>query len=346
MKIEKREFGKLPTGETVYIFKIRTSESGYFEVTNLGATWVSAVVPDKDGKYSDVILGYNHLEGYLRDTSYMGSTVGRFANRIAIATFVLNGQKYHLEKNDGNNSNHSGSSGFHRRNFDFEICENGIIFSLNSPDGDGGFPGKLSVKIHYLFHTNQSVTIVYEAFSDTDTFVNLTNHAYFNLSTEDKINQHKLFIPTTQVLRTNDEFIPTGEIANITGTELDFSNEKSVMQTLSSNDPWIRYNRGLNHCYVLSGNTGEMQLAAKLTDPISGRILKVSTTQPALIVYSAGFLKSDFVGKNGSKYKPNEGICLETQNFPDFPNHPEFGNHILKANDLYKYSTEYIFGCI
>jgi aldose 1-epimerase len=346
MKIEKREFGKLPTGETVYIFRIWTSESGYFEVTNFGATWVSAVVPDKAGKCTDVLLGYNHLDGYIGDTAYMGSTVGRFANRIANAAFVLNGKTYLLEKNDGNNSNHSGKSGYNKRNFDYEIFENKITFSLISPDGDGGFPGNLKVKIHYIFHTNQSVTIMYEAVSDADTFVNLTNHAYFNLSVENKINHHKLFIPSTQVLRTTDEFIPTGEIVNVSETVLDFSNEKSVMQTLSSNDPWIRNNRGLNHCYVLCENTEKMQLAAKLTDPISGRILKVSTAQPAVIVYSAGFLKSYFAGKNGSKYKPNEGICLETQNFPDFPNHPEFGNHILKAYNLYKYSTEYSFECI
>jgi aldose 1-epimerase len=343
MKIDKRLFGKSQTGVDVYVFKIRLNNGACFEVTNYGATWVSAVVPDKNGVLEDVLLGFDNLEAYLHNTAYIGSTIGRFANRIAQASFVLNGETHCLEKNDGRHSNHSGSSGFHKRVFEYRILQDEVAFSLFSADGEGGFPGNLSVTIRYVFSEDMKVTIVYEAISDADTYVNLTNHAYFNLKGEGNIGGHRLFVPSTKVLNTDDQFIPTGEIMDATGSELDFSQGNAIAAALSSNNPWLLKNRGLNHCYVLPRGEERFQPASRLSDPESGRSLQVTTTQPAVIVYSAGFLETDYPGKKGRGYAPCEGICFETQNFPDYPNHPEFRAKPLKAFEKYEHETTYLF---
>lgn len=343
MQVTKRFWGKSAAAGDIYIFRVSFDSGAYFEVTNYGATWVSAVVPDKNGVLEDVLLGFDNLEAYLCDTAYIGSTIGRFANRIANASFSISGKTYRLENNDGENSNHSGSSGFHRQVFDYEIVENGVMFSLNSLDGEGGFPGNLSVKIRYVFSDDLRVSILYEAVSDADTYLNLTNHAYFNLKGGGNIGGHRLLVPSSKVLKTDERFIPTGKIVDVSGLELDFTQGNPVEVALNSTDPWILNNRGLNHCYVLSSNDNKLQLAAELSDTESGRCLQVITTQPAVIVYSAGFLASDYPGKKGEKYAPNEGICLETQNFPDYPNRPEFDPKPLKAFEIYEHETGYIF---
>lgn len=343
MQITKRFWGKSAAAGDIYIFRISSKVGAYFEVTNYGATWVSAVVPDRNGVLEDVLLGFDNLEAYLCDTAYIGSTIGRFANRIANASFELNGKTYRLENNDGENSNHSGSSGFHQRIFDYEIVENGIMFSLHSLDGEGGFPGNLSVKIRYVFSDDLRVSILYEAVSDADTYLNLTNHAYFNLKGGGNIGGHRLFVPSSKVLKTDKQFIPTGEIADVSGSELDFTQGNLVEVALNSTDPWVWDNRGLNHCYVLPSNNKKRQLAAELSDPESGRGLQVITTQPAVIVYSAGFLASEYPGKKGRKYAASEGVCFETQNFPDYPNHPEFDPKPLKAFEKYEHQTDYVF---
>lgn len=346
MKIEKKHFGYTNSGIEVHLFRLVHESGAYIELTNYGATWVSAVVPDKNGNLSDVILGYDNLSGYLSDTAYMGSTVGRFANRIGNARFTLNGRTYKLDSNDGNNSNHGGFSGFNQKVFDYQIEDNKVVFSLFSPDGDGGFPGNLKLNVSYSFSEDLTVTIQYSAESDQDTYLNLTNHAYFNLHGSGNILNHSLYIPSTKMLVTDEFFIPTGEFTNVDNTPFDFSKLKLIGRNIFENNPQLINNKGYNHCYVLDNPHFECKHAAVLTEPKTGRQLDVFTTKPALLIYSAGFLDSVAAGKTGYNYFPYAGFCLETQFFPDSPNQKSFPDCVLRKNESYEQMTEYHFSMI
>lgn len=346
MKVEKKHFGFTEAGIEIQLFRIIHESGAYIEVTNFGATWVSAVIPDKNGQLQDVILGYDNLSGYLSDTAYLGSTIGRFANRIGNAQFVLKGKTYKLDRNDGINTNHGGFSGFNRKVFDYRIVGNEVIFSLVSPDGEGGFPGNLSLEVCYAFSDDLTVTIRFSAQSDEDTCLSLTNHAYFNLSSKENILDHILHIPTTKMLVTDKFFIPTGEFVQVDHTAFDFSLPKPIGRNIFDDNEQLSDNKGYNHCYVLKENSDECKLAAVLADPETGRQLTVYTTKPAVLLYSAGFLGSDVAGKTGYCYYPYAGVCLETQFFPDFPNHPEFPDFVLRKGGSYEHKTEYCFSVI
>lgn len=346
MKIEKKHFGFTNYGVEVHLFRLVHESGAYIELTNYGATWVSAVVADKNGNFSDVILGYDNLSGYLSDTAYMGSIVGRFANRIGNACFTLNGQTYKLDSNDGNNSNHGGFFGFNRKVFDYQVEDDMIIFSLFCPDGEGGFPGNLKLNVSYSFSEDLKVTIHYLAKSDEDTYLNLTNHTYFNLYGSGNILEHSLNIPSTKMLVTDEFYIPTGEFVRVNKTPFDFSKPKQIGRDIFENDPQLINNKGYNHCYVLDNPHAECKQAAVLTEPKTGRQLDVFTTKPALLIYSAGFLYSAATGKNGYNYFPYAGFCLETQFFPDSPNQPNFPSCILRKGETYDHRTEYRFSVL
>ncbi|MGB4414652.1 MAG: aldose epimerase family protein [Paludibacter sp.] len=343
MKIEKINIARTVTGEEIILFKFTCISGAYIEVTNYGATWVSAVMPDKNGYLSDVILGYNNLTGYLNDTAYLGSTVGRFANRIGNAHFHLNGVDYNLDKNDGENTNHGGFAGFNKKVFDYLITENNITFSLNSSDGEGGFPGNIKLNVIYSFSEDLVVSISYHAESDKDTYLNLTNHSYFNLHSSGNILGHLLYIPATEILDTDESFIPTGKFIKTENSVFDFSNPRPIGMDIFKPLNQLINNRGYNHCYVLGESVSNLKLAAILKDPESGRKLTVFTTKPAVLIYSAGFLNTIQLGKNGYPYLPYSGVCIETQYFPDSPNQPNFPDFILKKGELYLHKTEYRF---
>lgn len=346
MKIEKKHFGFTEAGIEIQLFRIVHESGAYIELTNFGATWVSAVIPDRKGHFSDVILGYDNLAGYISDTAYLGNTVGRFANRIGNARFVLDGKTYELDKNDGNNTNHGGFSGFNKKIFDYRIKDNEVVFSLFSPDGEGGFPGNVNMKVSYSFSEDLMVTIRYSAKSDQDTCLNLTNHTYFNLCGSGNILEHILYIPSTKMLVTDKFFIPTGKFVQIDKTAFDFSQPKQIGKDIFDQNEQLINNRGYNHCYVLKAEDSYCKLAAVLSDPVTGRQLTVYTTKPALLFYSAGFLSSAVVGKTGYCYYPYAGLCLETQYLPDSPNHPEFPDSILRKGSLYEHKTEYHFSVL
>ncbi|MHB9057022.1 MAG: aldose epimerase family protein [Paludibacteraceae bacterium] len=345
MKIEQQTFGFIEKRE-VCLFTLSYDSGVTIKLSNYGATWVSAILPDKNGVYKDVVLGYDNLKGYLTDTNYIGSTVGRYANRISNARFVLGGKTYELDKNDGKNTNHGGFSGFNRKIFDYQIKDNEVIFSLLSPDGDGGFPGNVNVKVSYSFSEDLMVKIRYSAESDQDTYLNLTNHAYFNLSGSGNILEHVLQIPTTNMLVTDEFFIPTGEFSQVDHTAFDFSQPKSVGRDIFEQNEQLVNNRGYNHCYVLKDQNSDCKLAAVLSDPATGRQLTVYTTKPALLLYTAGFLSSTMTGKTGYCYYPYSGLCLETQYLPDSPNQPIFPDTILRKGCSYEHKTEYRFSVI
>lgn len=328
-------------GEPVYLFKLVNAGGYYVELSNYGATLVAAVVPDKQNKPGNVVLGFPTLQGYLNDDCYLGSTIGRFANRIAGAKFTLDGVVYQLENNDGENTNHGGKAGFNTKVFDYVITENGLSFSILSADGDGGYPGNLQLTVNYQWTDLNELIITYTAVSDKKTIANFTNHAYFNLSNDGhKIHDHYLTIYADGVLASDDQYIPTGAI--------DTSGSKTFNNIPVKNNMTINGDNitGLNDCYVLNESNERFKPAADLYDKTSGRKLEVFTTYPAILLYTADFLRSEIPGHNGFPYKSFDGLCLECQYCPDSPNQSDFQSAVLNAGDVYNQTIVYKFSTV
>ncbi|SEJ75577.1 aldose 1-epimerase [Dyadobacter sp. SG02] len=315
----------------VYLFRLTNSSGAFVELTNFGAALVSAHVPDRYGRLGNVVLGYENLQGYLTDPNYMGVTIGRFANRIGCAAFELDGRRYLLEANDGANTNHGGPQGFHRQVFNHEIGENYIAFHYTSPDGEGGFPGTLELRVRYEWTEDNALIIGYQATTDLPTIANFTNHAYFNLSAEKSvIDGHKLQIFAQNIVEAGADHVPTGLIkpagafafgGNDIGQKIRQENGKKT---------------GINICYILDKQADNLSEACKLSDPKSGRSLIMRTTYPAIIAYTGEYIA-------GQIHQPFEGLCLECQYFPDSPNHPVFPSATLRPGELYDHLIELYF---
>lgn len=329
-------WGRTSTEETIFLFRLTNASGAFIELTNLGATWVSAAMPDRDGTLGNVLLGYDNAEGYLKDTYYMGATVGRFANRIHRASFSIEGTTYLLEKNDGENTNHGGQSGFNKKIWQWEQVDSGIRFMLHSPDMEGGYPGNVRVEVEYQFTETNKLTISYRGITDRSTYLNLTNHAYFNLSGDKrKITAHQLMIPATRILETTSQFIPTGRTQEVKDSPFDFTTGRSIGAHLYDDNQQLHWNKGYNHCYILKEQPSETLLtAAVLSDPFAGRELTVETDLPGVLLYTAGYLVPT----------PDIGVCLETQYFPDTPSHPHFPSCLLMPGEEYRHRTIYTFG--
>ncbi|MCQ6958562.1 aldose epimerase family protein [Mucilaginibacter aquariorum] len=314
-------------GRVIHLFKIENASGAYVELTNYGATLVSVNVPDRDGKIGNVILGYPSLSGYLNDTCYIGSTIGRFANRIANAKFELDGITYQLENNDGANSNHSGSSGFNYKVFGYIITGDELIFDILSEDGDGGFPGNLNLKVSYKWTEENELLITYYAVTDKTTVANFTNHSYFNLNPKaGNILNHELTIHADNILKAGADHIPTGLIAP--AGNLAFDKQK--------------VHNGINTCYVLNLQA-EQAPACILSEETSGRVMTVFTTYPGVMLYTGDYLNSNTHGNNGKAHQPFDGLCLECQFFPDSPNHPHFPSTVLNPGETYQHNITYKF---
>lgn len=328
-------WGYTPSGESIYLFRLANASGASIELTNLGASWVSAHMPDKHGIFENILLGYDNAEGYIKDTYYMGATVGRFANRIHKASFSIKGTTYQLEKNDGENTNHGGASGFHKKIWQWEQIDSGIRFILHSPDMEGGYPGNVHVKIEYQFTETNELTISYYGITDRPTYLNLTNHAYFNLSSDKrKITEHQLMIPVTRILETTSQFIPTGHMQDVKDSPFDFTISHSIGTHLYDDNEQLHWNKGYNHCYILKEESSDSLLtAAVLSDPFSGRKLTVRTDLPGVLLYTAGYLAPT----------PDIGVCLETQYFPDTPSHPHFPSCLLMPGEEYRHRSIYTF---
>jgi len=322
-------------GNPVYIIKLTNGEIEA-EIISFGATLRALRVQDYKGKFRDVCLGYDSIEEYAANDGYLGASVGRFANRISNSRFILNEKEIILDPNEGPNQLHGGPEGFSHRLWSFSCTENSVCFSLESPDSDQGFPGSLKVSVTYTIE-GKSLLIDYFAVSDADTVVNLTNHTYFNLSGHDSgdIRSHTLRLAAEQYTPCAHANIPTGDISSIAGTALDFTDERAVgtaLDALSETDT-----KGLDHNFVISGIPG-----AILYSPESGIEMSCSSSLEGMQVYSAGFL-SERIGKYGAKYYPHQGICLETQHYPDAVNKPHFPSPILKADEEYRHWTKFSF---
>ena len=331
-------------GKNVEIYTL-TDADLTIRITNFGAHIVDVMAPDKDGKKADVILGFKDLAGYQADNStYMGSVVGRYGNRIAGGTFSLGGQTYHVPTNDhGYNSLHGGTKGFDRMVWTGKKLANGVEFTLVSPDGDMGFPGALTVHVRYTL-AGHALHIHYAATTTKPTVLNLTNHTYFNLSGEGNgtILNEVATIPADRYTPVDAKLIPTGDLAPVEGTPFDFRKPTAIGARIGDDNEQLKIAGGYDHNWVLNGSG--MKEAAMVMDPATGRTLTVTTTEPGVQFYTGNFLDGSLTGVGGQPYVKNGGFCLETQHFPDSPNHPAFPTTELKPGQSLHSETVFTFG--
>ena len=326
-----------------------TNRSGMeVRITNYGGRVVSILVPDRHGKMADVVLGFDNLDGYLGNNPFFGALVGRYANRIAKARFELNGVEYRLAQNDGPNSLHGGVKGFDKRLWTaHSSSQNPPALELTyvSADGEEGYPGQLTSKVTYTLTDTNELKIDYAATTDKDTVLNLTNHSYFNLVGEGygDILKHEIQINADRFTPVNDTLIPTGELRKVEGTPFDFRKATAIGARIDADDEQIKFGRGYDHDFVLNRAGHSLTLAARVTDPGSGRVLEVLTTQPGIQFYTGNFLDGKVRGKGGKAYPHRSAFCLETQHFPDSPNQPKFPTTELKPGQTYHQTTVYKF---
>lgn len=345
-EVKQSVFGKMPDGTQIYIFTLQQGPMKA-RVMTYGARLVSLEVPGRSGRVADVVLGYDSLEPYTADPkTYFGAIVGRYANRIAKGTFSLDGKQYHLPKNEGDNSLHGGAQGFDKRVWTAKTIPNGVELTLVSKDGDQGYPGVLTTRVRYTLGNN-TLRIEYFATTDQDTVLNLTNHSYFNLAGEGQgtILNHLLTIPADRYTPVNADLIPTGQIATVANTPFDFRKSTAIGARINEDNEQLRIAKGYDENFVVNRDGRQVSLseAARVLEPQSGRMLTVKTTQPGVQFYSGNFLDGTVHGKHGHVYGKHAGLCLETQHFPDSPNHPAFPTTELKPGQIFHNVTEYIF---
>lgn len=341
MGIRKLSFGTAKDGREAALYILSAENGSSVCVTDYGAHLVSVKVPDSDGDIKDVALGFDTVNGYQQYGGYLGATVGRYGNRIARGRFTLNGKSYQLALNDGENTLHGGDVGFDQKWWDTEIVsDNAICFSYHSPDGEEGYPGNLDVSVEYSFD-GRDLQIAYRAQSDSDTIVNLTNHAYFNLAGRGTVLDQSLQVSSDFVTDCDAALIPNGDLLAVEGTPLDLNwsskigaaiEKRAACRLIDSAD-------GFDVNYVLKGEG--LRVCAVLKDSASGRSMTVLTTEPGLQVYSGQGLNA--VGHNGMRYAAYSGVALETQHYPDSPNHPAFPSCVLRAGETYSSTTIYRF---
>lgn len=341
--IAKRSFGKTADGKEAHLFLLINSEGVEAQVTDYGATLVALKTPDRHGNLADITAGYDNVAGYEAGTSYFGGTVGRYANRIANGEFTLNGMKYSLAKNNGPNHLHGG---FNKRWWSAEDVstpqEPRLRLRYLSKDGEEGYPGNVNVTVDYALTEGNELKLDFEASTDKDTILNLTNHSYFNLAASGDCLAHELTIFGSYFLPVDATQIPTGEIRSVGGTPFDFLQPHAIGDRIASNDDQLRIGLGYDHCYVLDkGAAPGAALAARAHDPKSGRILEVATTEPGMQLYTGNHLDGSH-GK-GKTYTSRTYFCLEVQHFPDSPNHPNFPTTVLRPGETRRAHTVYRF---
>ncbi len=344
--VKRSEFGKMPDGQGVDLYTLTNRHGMQVAITNYGGRVVSWLAPDRHGEMADVVLGFDSLDGYLHDNPYFGAIVGRYANRIGKARFMLDGMEFRLAQNDGPNSLHGGRKGFDKvlwKARPLSTKEPSIELSYLSPDGEEGYPGNLSVKVVYSLTENNELRIDYTATTDRDTVLNLTNHSYFNLAGQGNgdILKHLMMINADRFTPIDDTLIPTGELRKVDGTPFDFRKPVAIGARINDNNEQLKFGKGYDHNFVLNRRGHRLTLAARVTEPNSGRVLEVLTTQPGLQFYSGNFLDGTIHGKAGKAYGYRSAFCLETQHFPDSPNKPQFPSTELKPGQTYHQITVY-----
>ncbi|MDO4938676.1 MAG: aldose epimerase family protein [Lachnospiraceae bacterium] len=324
-----------------------SNDSGMTVVlTDIGADIVKIIVPDKDGNPVDVALGYDEPEHYVTNKTTFGAIVGRYANRIGGAQFTLNGVTYKLDVNDNDNCLHGGFNKWYSRTWfpTANEADNSVTFRLFSPDGDQGMPGNATISVTYKLTDDNALSIRYEAVSDKDTYFNLTNHNYFNLSGEgtETMTDHTMWIDADKATAIDSQLIPTGEIVNIKGTALDFTTEKVISKDIDADEEAIKLGGGFDHNFILN-NPSLSKPFARVSSPRTGIVMEVFTDLPAVQFYSGNFMGSDPNGKGGKAYAYRSGFALETQYYPDTPNHPDFPGSLFRAGEKLESTTVYKF---
>ena len=344
--IEKAPFGKTPDGTAVDLYTLKNAHGVTVKVMTYGCIITEIDVPDRTGQMGDIVLGFDNFEQYLQlKNPFFGAVVGRYANRIAKGKFTLDGQQYTLVTNNYPNALHGGVKGFDKVVWDAEpvTVPNGVAirFSYVSRDGEEGYPGNLNVGVVYTLTDDNELRMDYEAVTDKATLINLTNHSYFNLAGTGDILGTELRLSAGSYTPVDDTLIPTGEIASVKGTPMDFTTAKPIGRDLGqlTNNP-----QGYDHNFVLNRAGKGLALCAQVYEPTTGRTIEVSTTQPGVQLYSGNFLDGTLTGKGGMVYKQHDGFCLETQHFPDSPNQPTFPSVVLRPGQTYKHSTVFKFG--
>jgi aldose 1-epimerase len=343
-KVTSQPFGNMPDGTPVEIY---TLSDGAFEarIATYGGIVVSLKAPDRNGKVADVVLGFDDVDGYVANfngasDAFFGAIIGRYGNRIAHGSFSLDGKKYSLPLNNGENSLHGGPHGFNNVVWKAKPIENGIELSYLSKDGEAGYPGDLSTVVRYTL-VKGNLRIEYSATTDKNTVVNLTNHSYFNLAGQGDILNHQLTLHASRFTPVDSGLIPTGKLKSVEATPFDFRKATAVGARIAANDEQLHLGHGYDHNWVLDSGGGKLTEAAELSDPSSGRVLKVLTDQPGIQFYSGNFLDGSIKGKGGKPDELHAALCLETQHFPDSPNHPDFPTTELKAGEHYRTVTVY-----
>jgi aldose 1-epimerase len=341
--VEWRPYGITADGKHVEEYTLTNASGVEVKIITYGGIITSIRVPDRNGSMANVVLGFNNLADYEMRSPYFGCIAGRYANRIANATFNLDGVTYTLAKNDGGNSLHGGAKGFDKRVWAGETIGGGVRLSYLSVDGEEGYPGNLSAAVTYTLTDANELRIDYRATTDAPTVVNLTNHSYFNLAGNGSgtIYDHLISINADHYTPVNAALIPTGELERTDGTPFDLRQPTRIGERIRSDHPQMVRGRGYDHNFVIN-RTGEgLVSASRVIDPSSGRVLETLTTEPGIQFYTGNFIDGTLVGSGGGTYRQGDGMCLETQHFPDSPNQPNFPSTILRPGEIYQSTTVY-----
>ncbi len=346
--IEKVVFGSLPDGSEADLYILKNAAGMEVRISNYGGIITHWTAPDKEGRYADITLGCDSLSGYLKGVPYFGALVGRFGNRIANGKFTLDGKEYTLAKNNGPNSLHGGIKGFDKALWQatpLDGEEPQLKLRYVSADGEEGFPGTLTTEVTYTLRKDNALSIDYSATTDKPTVVNLTNHAYFNLSGDmsKDVLEHEVEIKADRFLPVDQTLIPTGELRPVAGTPFDFTKAKKIGADINADDQQIKFGGGYDHCWVFADSSNTLKQVATVYEPGSGRVMEVFTTEPATQFYTGNFLDGTVTGKGGIAYQHRSGFCLETEHYPDAPNQPAFPSTGLKPGETYKTTTVYKF---
>ena len=344
MTVDVKPFGQTPDGQEVRLYSLRNAKGLKADIMTYGATVVTLEVPDRDGRLGDIVLGYDNLNGYVKNSPYFGSIVGRYGNRIGKGTFTLDGVAYDkLATNDGENHLHGGVKGFDKVVWQDEPVQRpdavGVKFTYLSKDGEEGYPGNLACSVTYALTEDDELQISYEADTDKTTVVNLTNHSYFNLAGQGTgdILGHELMIDADKYTVVDEGLIPTGENRAVKDTPMDFTVSASIGSRIEQTG------MGYDHNYVLNSGGGSLALCARAYEPTTGRVMEVYSTEPGIQLYTGNFLDGSVTGKDGKKYEKHYAFCLETQHFPDSPNKPEFPSVVLNPGQKYATATVFRF---
>ncbi len=344
--ITQKIWGETPDGKQIVLYTLTNKSGAYVQLSSLGAGIVSIVVPDKDGKLSDVVMGYPNAMDYYADGPCAGKIPGRFANRIAKGRFTLDGKQYTLPVNNGPNHLHGGPQGFQNQVWESRIDGESVQFLYYSEDGEAGYPGNLKAMAQYSWGEDNSLKLILTAEADAPTVVNLTNHVYFNLDGDGSgsVLDHKLELNASSYLPTDESLIPQGEPADVAGTPMDFVEAKRIGQDIQADFPALKYGKGYDNCYLIDGAIpGQLSTAAQLWAAKSGRHLEVLTTQPAVQIYTGNWLEGCPVGKSGKPYHDYDAVAIECQRCPDSPNREDFPSAVLRPGEVYQEAIIWCF---